>query len=330
MTFHTQLQDQLRGHVTFLAQAPRNGRTSPQHLAASLDYCATTLQQCGWTTQLQSFERRNVLGIADHANPWWPFGWFPRLAGTNLVASYGTEGPALVIVAHIDTVGVSPGADDNASGVAAALEAARLISQTGTRRRVLIGLVDLEETGHQGSKHLARQLHHTNADISGVICLESIGFFDDKDGSQTLPRIFTGIQVDPLPAGPVAANFMAVLYRRSSALLGTMWAELANAEGLATVRFEDRRVDGWRSQVSIAFKPALANLDRSDHASFQSYGVPSICICDLPPLRSPHYHRTTDLPQTLDYRRMAAATIATAQVATRDLLTTPSGPPADG
>lgn len=312
-----QLQQRLRRHVEFLAQAPRNGRTSPQHLADSLDYCTDVLEQSGWTVQRQIVERRFVLGIGDHARLLWPFGWYSRLTGTNLIATTrGTDGPALVVVAHIDTVGGSPGADDNASGVAAALETARIISETGTSRRIIIGLVDLEETGHQGSKHLAHQLHRDSTEISAAICLESLGFFNETPGSQKLPKIFTDIQVDDLPAGPSAANFIAVLHRGTSAELAARWSQLAGAVGLPTVRFEDRRRDGWRSQVSIAFKPALANLDRSDHASFQALGIPAICICDTPPLRSPHYHQATDLPDTIDYRRLAAATIATAQLAT--------------
>lgn len=310
------LELQLRQHIEFLAQQPRNGRTSPSHLAASLDYCTESLQRSGWSVRRDQVERRNVLGIGDYATAWWPFGWFSRLTGTNLVAERGTQGPALVIVAHLDTVGGSPGADDNASGVAAALEAARLIAASGTQQRVLIGLVDLEETGHQGSKQLARQLRDNQVAVAGCICLESLGYFNEDPGTQKLPRIFTDIQLDPLPDGPPAANFMALLCRQSSAALAEAWAAAANAGGLDTVRFLDRRVDGWRAHRSIAFRPSLANLDRSDHASFQDAGFPAICVCDTPPLRSPHYHRTSDLPDTLDYRRLAAATRATAYVAT--------------
>lgn len=307
----------LRRHIDFLARAPRNGRTSPEHLAASLGYCASVLDDLGWSVERQQVVCRNVLGVADHANPWWPFGWYSTLTGTNLVASWGANDPAMVIVAHIDTVGHSPGADDNASGVAAALAAAKLIAESGTNQRVLIGLVDLEETGHQGSEQLARQLRADQVGVAGVICLESLGYYDPTPGAQKLPKLFRDIQVDPLPSGPVAADFMALLARSTSAALADAWAVEANLCGLKTVRFLDRRPDGWRSHVAIAFKPALANLDRSDHASFQAVGIPAICVCDTPPLRSPHYHQVSDLPGTLDYPRMAAAARATAATAGR-------------
>lgn len=134
------LQHQLRSHVEFLARAPRNGRTSPAHLQAGLDYAARHLTSSGWHVSSDTFTRRHVLGISDNANPWWPLGYFPTLTGTNLLAQWGETGPTTVIVAHIDTVGRSPGADDNASGVAAAITAGQIIAHSGTVHRTLIAL----------------------------------------------------------------------------------------------------------------------------------------------------------------------------------------------
>ncbi len=309
------LQQQLRRHVEFLAGAPRNGRTSPAHLQASLDYAAGHLASAGWRVSSDTFTRRHVLGIHDNANPWWPLGYFPTLTGTNLLAQWGQSGPTMVIVAHIDTVGTSPGADDNASGVAAALAAGHLIAQSGASQRILIALVDLEETGHQGSKRLARQLHEQSVDVAGVICLESIGYFDHTPGAQRLPGLFRRLLLDPPPDTPVPADFMAILCRRSSQQLATDWVEHANRHQLDTLCFLDRRHDGVRARVAAGFRPQLGFLDRSDHASFQDLGIPAICISDTPPLRSPHYHQASDLPDTLDYRRIAAAAQATAAVA---------------
>lgn len=286
------LQHQLRSHVEFLARAPRNGRTSPAHLQAGLDYAARHLTSSGWHVSSDTFTRRHVLGISDNANPWWTLGYFPTLTGTNLLAQWGETGPTTVIVAHIDTVGRSPGADDNASGVAAAITAGQIIAHSGTVHRTLIALVDLEETGHQGSKRLARQLRDQHLDVAGVICLESIGYFDHTPGTQRLPGLFRRLLLDPSPNRPVPADFMAVVCRRTSQQLATDWAEHANRYGLDTLRFLDRRHDGLRAHAAIAFRPQLAHLDRSDHASFQDVGIPAICVSDTPPLRSPHYHQT--------------------------------------
>lgn len=315
-TNRAHLAERLRTHVEFLAAAPRNGRTSPHHLAACIDYCATTLAASGWAVERHQVSHRNVLGIGDDANPLWPFHWYRTLTGTNLVAAWGSEGPALVIVAHIDTVGVSPGADDNASGVASALEVARLIAEAGSSRRVLIALVDLEETGHQGSKHLARTLVAEGAEVCAVICLESIGYYNDASGSQRMPRILRRIHEGSEElAERMPADFITVIHRASSTSIARDWARAAEDAGLRSLRFLDRRPDGWRAHLHNLFNPSLTDLDRSDHQSFQDLGFPALCISDTPLLRGSHYHQASDRAGTLDYTRMAATTLATFEVA---------------
>ena len=46
-------------------------------------------------------------------------------------------------------------------------------------------------------------------------------------------------------------------------------------------------------------------LDRSDHEPFWRRSIPAVLITGTATLRSPHYHRDSDTPDTLDYVRLA-------------------------
>ncbi|MBK9036635.1 MAG: M20/M25/M40 family metallo-hydrolase [Myxococcales bacterium] len=92
-------------------------------------------------------------------------------------------GAALVIVgAHLDTVAGSPGADDNASGVATTLAVARMLRDVACRdRRIQFVLFDQEEIGLIGSTYLANRLRQTGADVTAVHTLDQLGWDGDGD-----------------------------------------------------------------------------------------------------------------------------------------------------
>lgn len=303
----------LTEHIGLLASAPRNGRTNPQHHRRCLDYVAQQLADLGWAVDRQELRVRNALGIADNPNPVWPLAWHHNLTGTNIVATWGTAGPALVLIGHHDTVGRSPGADDNASSVAALLEAARIIAHSGTSRRIILGIVDLEETGHQGSRHLAGRLAAAEP-VAAAIAFDAIGYYTTNPGSQQLPGLLRGLVVGTKPGRRPAGDFLAVVSRDSSAAIAAAWCCNAERYQLGTLQVRDPRNDGRRGVGTVA-RPWLLDLDRSDHASFQRLGIPAVLITDTANMRSRHYHRATDTPDTLDVERIAAAALATADLA---------------
>lgn len=305
----------LTDHIAEMASAPRNGRTNPQHHRRCVDYIAQQLSAIGWSVNLHQLHVRNTLGIADNPNPVWPLAWHHNLTGTNIVATWGTAGPALVLIAHHDTVGRSPGADDNASSVAALLEAARLISRSGTSRRIVLGIVDLEETGHQGSRDLAKRIADTEP-VAAAVAFDAIGYFTTTPGSQQLPSLLRGLVVGVKPGRRPAGDFLAVVSRSSSIGIADMWCQHAQRYGLSTLQVRDPRSDGRRGFGSFA-RPWLLELDRSDHASFQRLRIPAVLVTDTANMRSRHYHRPTDTPETLDVERIAAAALATADLATQ-------------
>ncbi|UCH61789.1 MAG: M28 family peptidase [Fidelibacterota bacterium] len=92
-----------------------------------------------------------------------------------------------IVSAHYDCLPAnrsSPGANDNASGVAAVVEAARILSQYQTRYTIFYALWDMGEYGRRGSKGFARQARSCGLHIAGVIDLDMIAW--SQQGTKNL------------------------------------------------------------------------------------------------------------------------------------------------
>jgi len=212
----------------------------------------------------------------------------------NFHAGYGPAGaPILVIGAHYDVCGEQPGADDNASAVAGVLELARLLGRhrPDVAHRMELALWPLEEppnyrTPAMGSAVHASSLAGSRAQVSGMICLEMLGYFSNEPGSQTFPAPGMGLLY------PSRGNFIAVVGNGSS-----WWftrgvkARMAGATELPV-----------RSINATALVPGV---DFSDHYNFWKRGWNAVMITDTAFYRNPNYHEVTDTPDTLDYERMA-------------------------
>jgi hypothetical protein len=108
-------------------------------------------------------------------------------SGRNVFAiQTGTDYPdqQFIICAHYDDMpgAIAPGADDNASGTAAVLEAARILSQVQTPYTVIYALWDEEEIGLVGSGYYAQQAFLAGDNILGVLNLEMFGWDGNDDG----------------------------------------------------------------------------------------------------------------------------------------------------
>jgi Zn-dependent M28 family amino/carboxypeptidase len=305
--------DRLRHAVTVLAAGPRNQRWARDGLAAAQDYVASELVASGWVVEAVPFQAPLRLASNDSAD--WRarllrFRPYAGLSGVNLVASHPRSVPGLPVLvgAHLDTVRYSPGADDNASGVAALLEIGRLLGTLAEPPAVHLGFFDLEELGLVGSSALARQLT-----VKAMICLESVGYYA---GTQRLPA---GARV----AFPAAAreiedgrgDFTLVVHRRSSTSAAWAWQAAAEAAGHRAVLLRDPRPDGRLGSLSTVVRPHTVHLGRSDHAPFWRHGVPSLLLTDTASFRNPHYHRPTDLAGTLSYAALGHVVTATAAAA---------------
>ena len=198
--------------------------------------------------------------------------------------------PLLVVGAHYDTVSRSPGADDNASAVAGLMEMARLLGDnppTGLRMAAFCP----EEppayrTRRMGSYVYAESLKQAGVKLKGMICLEMIGYFTDTPGSQSYPLPFMNIIY------PKEGNFIA------------MAGNIMSAKWTRQVKNAFKR--GTDLPVECLNAPAImVGIDFSDHWSFNKFGFPAVMVTDTAFYRTPHYHQPSDLPDTLDYKRMA-------------------------
>ena len=86
-----------------------------------------------------------------------------------------------MMICHTGTT--APGADDNASGTAAVIEAARIFSQYDFPFTIIYALWDEEEQGLIGSEYYATQAANAGDSILGVINLDMIGYDGNGDGN---------------------------------------------------------------------------------------------------------------------------------------------------
>lgn len=253
------LEDRLRAHVETLAGTPRVPGTG-EHAQARA-YIDAQLRSFGYETCLVPF---------------------PFPTGVNVHTA--ARGARLVVGAHYDSVVGSPGADDNASGVAAMLEVARACRATPLAVPIEFVAYDQEENGLVGSRDHCDRLGRERDDVLGMLSLEMLGFTGDD-------QVF----VPGVVTSRTKGDFLAVVANHESAHLLEMFDELETNLPLELV-------------VAAADSEAGALSSLSNHGSFWDAGCPALIVTDTAFLRNPHYHRATDVPSSLDYAFMARST----------------------
>jgi hypothetical protein len=225
-------------------------------------YLTKSLKQLGWKPELQPFE-----------------------GGVNIFAQRQGTDPAsgsILVAAHYDTVLTSPGADDNASGVAVVLEVARLLGSRSTPRTLQLAFFDREELGLLGSRaFVANEKHLEN--LQAVLVLDMVGFACHTAGCQKYPP--------SLPVVPPSdkGDFLAVVGDMEHAQLLEAF-QPSGQENLPPVL-----------TLPVPLKGMLMpDVLRSDHAPFWYQGVGAVLLTDTANLRTPHYHQPSDRPATLD------------------------------
>lgn len=194
----------------------------------------------------------------------------------------GNQQPLILIGAHYDAVPGTPGADDNATGVAVLLELGRLLTTAPARYPVRLVAFDMEEYGLLGSAQYAADLRRQQQPLHLMLSLEMLGYRDTTPGSQRYP---TGLKY----FYPNCGNFIS--------LIGN-WRTIPDLIKLS----RSLRQDG----VPCEWLPAgargtiLPMTRRSDHAPFWDQGYRALMVTDTSFLRNPHYHRASDRLETLD------------------------------
>ena len=189
----------------------------------------------------------------------------------------------VVVGAHYDSVPDSPGADDNASALAALLEIGRCLAPLRRQHDLRLVAFDLEEVGFLGSRHHAAACKWARQPIRLMLSLEMLGYCSHEPNSQAYPGIL-GLVL------PGRGDFTGLLCN-----LRGLRATLSLAQGLRGASARAFTLPTGRRGEWI---PASC---RSDHVPFQELGYPSVLVTDTAALRNPHYHKASDLPDTLDY-----------------------------
>lgn len=204
----------------------------------------------------------------------------------------------LVLSAHMDAVPISPGADDDGSGIAVLLEAARLLKDRPTQRSVRLILFNLEENGLVGSHSYTSRLQADtdagklgNERVVGMISMDMLGYYSDVEGSQKSP-----IQSIGNFKAPTVGDFVG------------MAGILRNRPFSQALDKAMKKAEPKLKTVVVDFLPiAPPDLLRSDHAPFLAIGVPAVILADTANFRNPNYHKATDTIDTLDLPRLTIA-----------------------
>jgi len=267
--------DRIREHIRVL-EGVRHPVAAPQALERAADYIYDSFQSLSYRVEPHLFT-------------------FAGREYRNTIATrVGKRRPdeRWLVIAHYDTVEGSPGADDNASGVAALLEMAKVLEPVEFGRTVHFAAVNLEErqregpldeVGLWGSRALAAEAETQNWQIAGVIVLEMIAYA----GKSIVQRGPAGL---PLQL-PEYGDFIGVIGNVASSDLVDRFVQTVERYrlGLPVVPL-----------VVPGNGEMLRETRRSDHAPFWDSGYKAIMLTDTADFRSPHYHQPTDTLETLN------------------------------
>ena len=203
----------------------------------------------------------------------------------------GTDsGRIIVIGAHYDSAPGNPGANDNGSGVAAVLALARRFAQQPCVQTIRFVAFVNEEPAHfhteeMGSWVYASRCKERGERITGMISMETIGYFTDEPDSQQYP----GSGMDLIY--PKTGNFIAFV------------GDTASQAFVRQVVGSFRRHAKFPSE-GTALPAEVPGVGWSDHWSFWQHGYPALMVTDTAPFRYPYYHHPSDTPEKLDYDGM--------------------------
>jgi Zn-dependent M28 family amino/carboxypeptidase len=272
--------------------APPRSAEHPESMARAARAIAARFALRGLGPRLETYEARGETYANVHA----------------LIGTGARE--RIVVGAHYDVFGDLPGADDNASGVAALLAVAKLLAERPLGADVELVAYALEEmphyrTGGMGSARHARALKAEGVRVRAMLSLEMLGYYDDAPGTQAYETPALRERFGD------RGNFVAVVGREEEAgLLAAIEPAMRAASDLPV--------------ALLAAPRDSPGIDRSDHRSFWAEGFPALLVTDTAYLRNPHYHQHTDLPATLDYARLVKA--ARAVAAAVEALAGPAAP----
>jgi hypothetical protein len=204
----------------------------------------------------------------------------------------GRKERTLIVGAHYDTERASPGANDNASGVAAMIELARLIGQRELGRcSYRFVAFAREEDGLLGSRAYARDLVEAGTEVRAMLSIDSLGYYSDALGSQSL--------VPGARRGSRRANFVTF-----ASDLASQPAMQAAASGFA--RLARCRCSSWRSAPRSRRTSCAPTMQCSGRTTCRRFSSPTPDRSATRPTTD-RPTRPTDTPDRLDFERLGRA-----------------------
>lgn len=277
------LAGRLRRHVETLASGiGERSAYQPEAQEKARDYIMARFREAGYNPQAQGYEAVRKTDF-QRSKPY--FNISAVLPG-NRVSGEGVW----VVGAHYDSAPGTPGADDNASGVAVLLEVARLLKDAKPGREIRFVAFDSEEppafgTRDMGSYRYARDLKARGIKVHGMLNLEMLGYFN------------------PLPASQLFPPFLHLFYPDQADFIGLV--SNLSSMGLAAA-FKESWKEASQIPMELTVLPAVFSaLALSDQLNFWQEGFPALMLSDTGFFRYPHYHQQQDTLEKLDYERMA-------------------------
>lgn len=273
------LKEELQKHVVMLAQniGERN-YLAYENLRKSAEYILNEFKNYRLNIKVQEFK---YLGKKFQ----------------NIIGGQEQKQDSVIIVgAHYDTVVGSPGACDNASGIAMLLVLAKIFAKKiGDLHGIEFVAFTNEEppffqTPAMGSMIFAKQAKKEKAAIKAMLCFESVGYFSDRPNSQNYPFGLSFFY-------PNKGDFIAVV--------GNIQSQDLLKKTVKNLKLQtDLKVE---SLIGFNF---IAGVDFSDHASFWKYGYPAVMLTDTAFYRYPFYHSEHDTQEKIDYGMLSKLTYA--------------------
>jgi len=275
-----EIKANLRTHLHYLSVTLGDRSIyRPGNLQAAADYVFENFAAMGYAPRRQTF-----ISMKEEVG--------------NVIAGDENPGGYYILGAHFDTVADTPGADDNASGVAVLLEVARLARNlTPPRPWAFIGFTCEEPpaffTPDMGSRVYVKRARQQKANILGMLCLEMVGYYSQAPHSQSLPLPLQ------LMGYPTTGNFIGLVSdRRSRPLMARLEAAIKGGCRLPTVT------------LSVPFEGhILPEVRLSDHANFWDEGYSAVMLTDTAFMRNPNYHEPGDVMDLLDLTAMTELTL---------------------
>jgi len=273
------LSGELRRTVVKLAtEIGERSTENPTALNAAADFVQSEFESAGYAVERQPYDADGLTC----------YNLAVELPGTVRADEI------LIIGAHYDTVPDCPGANDNASAVAALLALARYSAHNPCDRTLRLVAFANEEPPHfwsptMGSLVYARRCRERGERVVGMITLETLGYYSDQPGSQRYPWPFS------------------LLYPSRGDFLGFVG-------NLSSRQFVRDAIGAFRQHARFASEGAalpglIQEAGWSDHWSFWQQGYPALMVTDTAPFRYPYYHTPQDTPDKLDYDRLARVVV---------------------